>query len=104
MPKKKTKTVVKKNAKRMLVFGVLSVTIIVFFVVTISNIVGQIMDKYKEAHELEAKMAMLEENEKNLNNEIMKLQDSDYLARYAREKYFYSKEGELIIRLPNNNE
>lgn len=104
MEKKKTKVIFKKNAKRMLVFGLFSFTIITFVLVTLSNIVGQILDKYKEAHELEEKMLVLEKNEKELNNEILKLQDSDYLARYAREKYFYSKEGELIIRLPSNNE
>ena len=49
-------------------------------------------------------MASLEEEEENLNNEIKKLQDSDYLARYAREKYFYSKNGELIIRIPTEDD
>ena len=29
-----------------------------------------------------------------------KLQDPDYIARYAREKYFYSKDGEYIIKIP----
>ncbi len=104
MQKKKKKFTVKKNAKRMLVFGLFSFAIISFVLVTLSNIIGQIVDKYKEAHELEAKMLVLEETERDLNNEILKLQDSDYLARYAREKYFYSKDGELIIRLPANNE
>lgn len=104
MPKKKTKIAIKKNAKRMLVFGIFSFAVISFVLITLSNIIGQIVDKYKEADELEAKMLVLKENEKDLTNEILKLQDSDYLARYAREKYFYSKEGELIIRLPSNNE
>ncbi len=104
MPKRKTKIAIKKNAKRMLVFGFFSFIIISFVVVTLSNIIGQIVDKYKEAHELEEKMLVLKENEKDLTNEILKLQDSDYLARYAREKYFYSKDGELIIRLPSSNE
>ena len=104
MAKKKTKIAMKKNAKRMLVFGVFSAFIIFFVFTTLFNIVSQIVDKYKEADVLKEKMLVLEENEKNLNNEILKLQDSDYLARYAREKYFYSKEGELIIRLPDSNE
>ena len=39
-----------------------------------------------------------------LNQEIIKLQDPEYLARYAREKYFYSKDGELIIKLPDEEE
>ena len=29
-----------------------------------------------------------------------KLQDPDYIARYAREKYLYSKDGEFILKIP----
>ena len=104
MKSKNTKFTMKKNAKRILVFGLFSLAIILFVTISLSNIIEQIMDKYEEAHELEKKMLYLEESEKNLNAEIMKLQDSDYLARYAREKYFYSKDGEIIIRLPSNVE
>lgn len=102
--KKKTKNVrVKKNAKRIVVFGFVSVFIIFFVLVSVFKIVSQIVDKYKEASILEEKMAKLEEQEENLNNEISKLQDKEYLARYAREKYFYSKDGELIIRIPTGD-
>lgn len=103
--KKSTKRVtMKKNAKRLLVFGFFSFVIITFVLVSVLKIVNQIIDKYKEASILEDKMASLEEKEDDLNNEIKKLQDSDYLARYAREKYFYSKNGELIIRIPTEDD
>lgn len=99
--KKSTKKIsMKKNVKRILVFGFFSVAIILFVTISIFNVVGEIVEKYQEASELEEKMAYLEERESNLNSEINKLQDKDYLARYAREKYFYSKNGELIIRIP----
>ena len=104
MKKSHKKVSMKKNAKRMLVFGFFSFAAIAFVLISIFNVVSQIIDKYKEADELEAKMANLEEKEKDLNNEILKLQDKDYLARYAREKYFYSKNGELIIRIPTEEE
>ena len=100
MKKSKKKVTMKKNAKRMLVFGLFSVVTITVILASVSSIVVQIIDKYKEAEELEQKKIVLQEKEKKLNNEIDKLQDSDYLASYAREKYFYSKDGELIIRLP----
>ena len=32
--------------------------------------------------------------------DVDKLQDPDYIARYAREKYLYSKDGEFIIKIP----
>ncbi len=104
MKKSTKKVTMKKNAKRMLVFGFFSLGIILFVLVSVSNIISQIVDKYKEADELEKRKIALQEREQELNNEIERLQDTDYLARYAREKYFYSKDGELIIRLPNNNE
>ena len=103
MKKKGTKFSVKKSVKRILVFGFFSLVAIFFVNITIFNIVSQIIDKYKEAEELEIKMAALGDREEELNSEIVKLQDKDYLARYAREKYFYSKDGELIIRIPTEN-
>jgi putative chitinase len=30
------------------------------------------------------------------------IKDPDYVARYAREKYMYSKDGEIILRLPED--
>ena len=103
MNKTKKKFSMKKNVKRILVFGFFSVAIISFVSYSVFNIVSQIIDKYQEARELEKKMVALEEKEENLNNEILKLQDKEYLARYAREKYFYSKNGELIIRIPTED-
>ncbi len=103
MKKRKTKVIMKKNVKRLLVFGFFSMAIISFVLVSVYKVVNQIVDKYKEADELEKKIVALTEQEEDLNNEINKLQDKDYLARYAREKYFYSKNGELIIRIPTEN-
>ena len=103
MKTRKTKVCVKKNVKRLLVFGLFSVAVICFVFVSVYNVINQIVEKYQEAGELEKRIASLTEKEEELNNEINKLQDKDYLARYAREKYFYSKNGELIIRIPTEN-
>ena len=35
----------------------------------------------------------------SLETDILKLEDPDYIAKYVREKYFYSKDGEVILRL-----
>jgi len=103
MKKRKTKVCMKKNVKRFLVFGLFSMFVISIVFVSVYKVVDQIVDKYQEAHELEEKLVVLKEKEEDLNNEINRLQDKDYLARYAREKYFYSKNGELIIRIPTDD-
>ncbi len=103
MKKGKTKVSMKKCVKRLLVFGLFSLVVITLVLLTIYKTINEINDKYKEAAELEKKIAVLTEEEEDLNGEINRLQDKDYLARYAREKYFYSKNGELIIRIPTED-
>lgn len=60
----------------------------------------QIYDKYKEKRQLDKQLTLLKEKEKELRLDANKLQDPDYVGRYAREKYFYSKDGEYIIKIP----
>ena len=52
---------------------------------------------------LSEKLVTLKDEEDKLNSDIKKLKDPEYVARYAREKYMYSKDGELIIRLPDDD-
>ena len=58
----------------------------------------------EQKKELEDRIAFLKEEEKVLESDIQKLEDPSYVARYAREKYLYSKDGEIIIRMPDDDE
>ena len=60
----------------------------------------QIYAKQKEKREFASMLRKLKEKEEELNNTVTKLSNPDYVARYAREKYLYSKDGEIIIRIP----
>ena len=64
----------------------------------------QIMDNKTEKVELMNKYSSLLEEEQKLKSDVNKLQDPDYVARYAREKYLYTKSGELIIRIPKSED
>ena len=48
---------------------------------------------------LKEQIVALEEEQQILETDIQKLEDPDYIAKYVREKYFYSKEGEVILRI-----
>ena len=93
---------VKKKARRIATFGIISISLIIFLIITMGSVLLEIVDKYKEKIELENQLVALKEKEKDLENDVKKLEDPEYLARYAREKYFYSKEGELILRIPDD--
>ena len=53
----------------------------------------------KEKKSLENQLLTLKEEKEILETDILKLEDPDYIAKYVREKYFYSKDGELILRI-----
>ena len=93
---------VKKKAKRLATFGLVSVLLITFISITLFSVFVEIVKKFEEKNNLENELLLLEEKEKELENNVNKLEDPEYLARYAREKYFYSKDGELIIRIPED--
>ena len=52
-----------------------------------------------EKKELENKLVILQEEKEVLEGDILRLNDPEYIAKYVREKYFYSKDGEYILRL-----
>lgn len=90
----------RKRTKRLLLLGLTSIVIIVLTTFTIGKYWVEIYSKYQEKKELEKELLSLKEKEEALKVDVDKLQDPDYIARYAREKYFYSKDGEYILRIP----
>lgn len=90
----------KKARRRYLVLGVFSVFIILSTVITIGKYWVEIFEKYKEKNILEKELTALKEKEEELSVDANKLQNPDYIARYAREKYLYSKDGEIILQIP----
>lgn len=94
----------KVTKRRLTVFGTLSLIAIIYFSVTLVFHLYSIYDLNKEKKELEVKYDKLVKEADDLQIEINKLNDPDYLARYAREKYSYSKEGEYIIKIKDVND
>lgn len=90
----------KKSIKRLFLLGITSIAVIVGTTYTIGKYWVEIYDKYQEKRELKNKLSDLKEKEAALQVDANKLQDPDYIARYAREKYSYSKDGEIILRIP----
>ena len=89
-----------KKARRTVFLGFTSVFIIIAMSFTIGKYWVDIFDKYQEKKNLERELSSLKEKEAQLRVDANKLQDPNYIARYAREKYYYSKDGEFIIKIP----
>lgn len=81
------------------------ISLIVFGFVTVAlgydclNNILKIQNMKYEKKKLQNQLITLQEEKETLETDILKLEDPDYIAKYVREKYFYSKDGELILRL-----
>lgn len=58
-------------------------------------------EKVEAYEQLEDELTTLQEQEKSYKQEIELLQDEEYVLDVARTDYFFSKEGELIFNLPD---
>ena len=92
---------VNKKRRRTLLLGLLSIFIIFGVTFSIGKYWIEIFDKYQEKKELDEKLTRLKEKEEELQVDAKKLQNPDYVARYARENYSYSKDGEYILQIPD---
>ena len=89
-----------RKEKKRLVF--ISVTIVVLLISLFGSLYTdfmKIMQNKKETSLLTSEYENLLDEYASLSSEVTKMQDPNYVARYAKEKYLYSSEGELIIRI-----
>lgn len=61
------------------------------------------MDKLQaEAQEVKQEQQQVAEEKKQLEAKVSLLKDEDYVAKLARQKYYWSKDGETIYRYPGS--
>jgi cell division protein DivIC len=94
------KKITAKTKRRLFLMFSLTLAILIAFSFNVWKLLSQVIDKNKEAVALKEEIKQLEDEEAYLNVQVEKLNDPDYIARYAREKYLYSKDGEFSIKLP----
>ena len=91
-------------ARRLLLFAVITTVLSVLTVSTLLSQSSAIQEKEEKKQEVEMQLAKLEKEQRLLEEEIVKLNDDEYIAKIARRDYFLSNEGEVIFNLPNTTE
>ena len=98
MSKKKRRLTVKAKGRMFVIFMFFG-AIIATLGFTFFRDLNKIRDLNYDMKKLIKKESDLIDEEEAIEADIKKLSDPSYIARYAREKYFYSKEGEIILRM-----
>lgn len=93
------KKVSKASKRRLMIFGILSIMAIVYFFVTLFGYTYSYISLKKEENNLKNQLVFLQDKKANLKIEIQKLNDPEYVARYAKENYLYSADGEYVLKI-----
>ena len=87
-----------RQKRRLLFISLTIIMLLVSLVSSVSKDIAQIYKNRKETARLSTKYENLLSEQKKLSSEVAKMQDPEYVVRYAKEKYLYSTDNEIIIR------
>ena len=102
MAKKKISKGVKRRVT--LIIGPISIGIFWLTLITVLSYAYRINKLSNTKKELEERLAYLQESAENMSDEIVKLKDPEYIAKYARENYYYTKNGEYVLKVVEEKE
>lgn len=88
-----------KERRRIVLTSIVCMFIVGVSIVSSIGNIFKISEKTKEKEMLTTQLENLKEEEKILSDDVEKLKNPEYAARYAREKYLYSKNGEKILKI-----
>ena len=89
----------KKDKRRLLIWSLLILVIGAYLSVFAYRYWTQILENNRDRDELKQRYQTLLNEERSLNVEVTRLQDPEFVARFARERFLYSREGERIIKI-----
>lgn len=88
--------------RRLAVFALFASVISYLMISTFISQSASLDKKQAEKERLEHKLASLEKKQEILDEEIVKLNDDEYIAKLARKEYFLSEKNEIIFNLPKD--
>lgn len=86
--------------RRLIVFFVFASLISYFMISTLISQASSLDEIKAEQKQLKEELNTLVKTETILKEEIVKLNDDEYIAKLARKDYFLSEEGEVIFNIP----
>ena len=92
----------KKKRRMGNIYGIVFIVISAFLIYTLIAKVQHIQAEQATYHKLVVQEKELKKEKEKLAKEVDSLNDSDYVVRYARSHYIFSKNGEEVIILPEN--
>jgi len=94
----------KRLYRRLTVFFIGAVALSILMISTLVSQSSALDEKRAEKEKLDQELALLKKQEIMLEEEIVKLNDDEYISKLARKDYFLSENGEVIFNIPENKD
>jgi cell division protein DivIC len=91
-------------ARRLAMFLVLASILSYLMISSSISQTAKLKIKMAQKKELDHKLTELTAQQDILNENIIKLNDDDYIAKLARKEYFFSEKNEIIFNIPDEKE
>ncbi|MEH7115161.1 septum formation initiator family protein [Neobacillus niacini] len=96
---RKRKLLFRRLSLFLMFAALMSYLMITSFISQSSALEKKVVQKRQLDHEL----SELKKQQEILKEDIVKLNDDDYLAKLARKEYFFSENGEIIFNIPEES-
>lgn len=90
--------------RRLFLFFIFALFTSYFMVSSILSQASMLDQKVAQKKQLENQLSGLKSQQQVLKDDIVKLNDNDYIAKLARKEYFLSHKNEIIFNLPEKDE
>ncbi|MBM6616094.1 FtsB family cell division protein [Bacillus suaedaesalsae] len=90
--------------RRFAVFGIITAITGYFMISTFFSQNAAYENKLAEKEQLKHELVQMQKEQGKLEEEIVKLNDDEYIAKIARRDYFLSDENEIIFSIPEEDE
>ncbi|MBM7663433.1 cell division protein DivIC [Bacillus mesophilus] len=89
--------------RRLTAFGVIVGILGYIMISTFLSQIAAYENKLEERDHLQAELLGMEKKQVKLEEEIVKLNDDEYIAKIARRDYFLSEDHEIIFSIPDED-
>ncbi|SHN37452.1 FtsB family cell division protein [Gracilibacillus kekensis] len=93
----------KKLHRRLMLFGMIVALTMISLITFHLDQRAEYQGMKQEYSELSTELTSLQKEEKQLTEEIELLNDEEYLLQIAKTNYFFTEEGEIVFKLPEED-
>jgi cell division protein DivIC len=88
--------------RRLSLFSAFAIFVAYFMISSILSQASTLDGKVSQKKQLDKQLSDLKKQRDILKENIVKLNDDDYIGKLARKEYFFSDKGEIIFNLPDD--